>query len=365
MSATTPPDSSAAAAASAPALPVVEVALPGQPAGVSWPTPTWATGPQLTGDPEQLDAVLDRALQVNPNPDTALTLAFIAVQGGRIVAERYGPGTGAFTPLTSWSVAKSITQAAAGLAVADGLIDIDAAPAAPEWSTEGDERNAISLRHLMAMRSGLEFSEDYVGGDATSHCLEMLFGEGAGDMAAYAASQALVAPVDTVFNYSSGSTNIVARAVAAANGHDCAATEAYLRSRLFDPIGMSSATPHFDEAGTMVGSSYVYATARDFARFGYLFLRDGVWDGQRILPDGWVDSARTATSYDPETGLFYGSGWWVWGDEHGTFAGQGYEGQLVAVVPDLDLVLVRLGKTEVAHRAALFKFYRDVIDAFS
>ena len=345
-------------------LPGPDRPLPPQPDGVSWPTLTWATGPQLSGDPERLDDVLDRAFQTNPNPELALSLAFVAVQGGRIVAERYGPGTTAFTKLTSWSVAKSITQSALGLALADGAVDLDAAPAAPEWADADDPRHGISLRHLMAMRSGLEFNEDYVDAGA-SHCLEMLFGEGAADMAQHAASQALAAPIDSTFNYASGSTNIVSRAVAAALGLDRAGFDAYLRERLFDPIGMTGATPHYDGAGTFVGSSYVDATARDFARFGYLHLRDGVWDGRRILPEGWVDVARTARSGPDEDGQYYGAFWWVWGDEHGTFAAQGYEGQLVAVVPDLDLVLVRLGKSPIAHRPALFEFYRDVIAAFT
>jgi len=338
------------------------IELPCQPDGVSWPTLTWATGPQLTGDPDQLELVLDRAFAVNPNPELALSLAFVAVQGGRIVAERYGPRTTAATVLTSWSMAKSITNSVVGLAVSDGLVDLDAAPAAAEWSDPDDPRHAISLRHLMAMRSGLQFNEDYV--DA-SHCLEMLFGDGMHDMAHYAASQPLIAPVDTVFNYASGSTNIVSRAVRLALGADREAFGAYLSERLFDPLGMTTAQPHYDTSGTFVGSSYVDATARDFARYGYLHLRDGVWDGRRILPEGWVDAARTARSGPDENGQYYGAFWWVWGDDHGTFAAQGYEGQLTAVVPDLDLVLVRLGKTPIAHRPALFEFYRDVIDAFA
>lgn len=346
------------------ALPGPSESLPLQPDGVSWPTMTWATGPQLTGDPERLSDVLDLAFQVNPNPELGLTLAFIAVQGGRIVAERYGGGASAATPLTSWSVAKSITQSALGLALADGVVDLDAAPAAPEWADPSDPRHGISLRHLMAMRSGLEFNEDYVDA-GTSHCLEMLFGEASADMAHYAATQPLVQPIDTHFNYASGSTNIVSRAVSSALGLDRAGFDAYLHDRLFDPIGMVGAEPHYDGAGTFVGSSYVYATAREFARYGYLHLRDGVWDGRRVLPEGWVDVARTARSGPDDDGQFYGAFWWVWGDEHGTFAGQGYEGQLVAVVPALDLVLVRLGKSPIAHRPALFEFYREVIDAFT
>ena len=343
-------------------LPGADVTLPPPPAGVSAPTLTWATGAQDRGDPERVADLVDQAFRLNPNRQIATSLAFVAVQGGRIVAERYGPSVSAATRLISWSTAKSVTHAAVGLAVADGLIDVDSTPAAPEW-TGNDPRSEISLRHLLSMRSGLEFSEDYVD-VGTSHCLEMLFGTGADDMAAYAASQPLAHPIDTVFNYSSGTTNIISRAVASVYGGRGDALAQTLTGRLFEPLGMSSADLRFDGSGTWVGSSYLYATARDFARFGELYLRDGVWDGARILPEGWVDDARTARSAEPDGDQWYGSQWWVWGDEHGTFAAQGYEGQLIAVVPALDLVLVRLGKTPIEHRAALFDWYRDLIDAF-
>ena len=347
------------------------VALPHQPRHVAWPTPTWATGEQLTGDHDRLLDLLDSAFRPNPNPDLALTLGLIAVQGGRIVAERYAAGTSASTTLISWSTAKSMIQAAVGIALGDGLIDLDAIPAAPEWSDPSDPRHGISLRHLLAMRSGLEFNEDYVDA-GTSHCLEMLFGAGAADVAHYAASQPLQHPIDSMWNYSSGTTNIISRAlgkaVAAAReeASNEGATTAFLKERLFDPLGMSSATPRFDEAGTWVGSSYLYATARDFARFGHLYLRDGVWDGERILPIGWVDEARTPRSPVPaeEGGGFYGWQWWISGDEFGTFSADGYEGQRILVVPALDLVVVRLGKTPIQHAPALERFCRDVINSF-
>ena len=347
------------------------VALPPQPRHVSWPTATWATGEQLTGDHDRVLDLIDAAFRPNPNPDLALTLAVVAVQGGRIVAERYSAGTTASTSLISWSTAKSVTQAAVGIALADGLLDLDAAPVAPEWSSPDDPRHQISLRHLLAMRSGLEFNEDYVD-SGTSHCLEMLFGSGAADVAHYAASLPLEHPVDTVWSYSSGTTNIISRAlgraVAAETGEPAGevATTRFLRDRLFDPLGMSSATPRFDEAGTWVGSSYLYATARDFARFGQLYLRDGVWDGRRILPEGWVDEARTPRSEVPsdQGGGSYGWQWWISDDDLGTFSADGYEGQRILVVPALDLVIVRLGKTPAEHGPALETYCRDLVDAF-
>ncbi len=344
-----------------PVLPDVTVPLPAPGRRHPWPTITWATG-EIDGDEPALETLLDDAFQVNPNPRLALSLGFIAVQHGRIVAERYGPTTTARTRLISWSTAKSVTHAAVGVLVRDGRIDLDAVAVAPEWAAADDPRHAITLNDLLAMRSGLEFAEDYV--DA-SHCLEMLFGEGKDDVAHYAASRPLVAPIDTTFNYSSGTTNIISRAVGSVVGGGRDGMAAFLSDELFAPLGMESAEPRFDEAGTWIGSSYLYATARDFARFGELYLRDGVWDGRRILPEGWVDDARTPRSQDPEDGSFYGHQWWISGDEHGTFSAMGYEGQTITVVPALDLVLVRLGKTPIERRPALVNWYRDVIDCFA
>jgi CubicO group peptidase (beta-lactamase class C family) len=336
--------------------------LPSQPAGRAWPTLTWATGPQLTGDPDRLDDVLSRAFRVNPNSELALSLAFVAVQGGRIVAERYGPGTTASSTCISWSTAKSITQVALGLALKDGLIDLDAPAPVPQWSDPEDPRHAITIRHLLAMRSGLEFNEDYVDA-GSSHCLEMLFGEGAQDMAAYAAGQPLIAPIDSEFNYASGTTVILSRILTDALGgqESCAR---YLQERLFDPLGMSTAEPKYDPAGTFVGSSYVYATARDFARFGLFALRGGIWQDEALLPPGWIDDGRRPLSYDPSNDHYYGEHWWSPGDRFGTFQARGYEGQVIAAVPALDLVVVRLGKSPIEHAPALRTFFEDVLECF-
>jgi CubicO group peptidase (beta-lactamase class C family) len=344
------------------------VPLPSQPVGRSWPTLTWATA-EAAGDGDRLDDLMDRAFHHNPNADLALSLACVVVQGGRVVAERYSPRILSPTPLISWSMGKSMLHAAVGIAVADGLMDLDAPLLAPEWADPQDPRRDITLRQLLTMRDGLDFSEDYVDA-GTSNCLEMLFGEGLDDVAHYAASLPSAVPAGERFNYSSGTTNIVSRALGdtlvsggATADQRRSAVEAFLRDRLFGPIGMS-AEPRFDAAGTWVASSYVYATARDFARFGLLYLRVGVWDGTRVLPEGWVDQARTWVSTDPEDGLGYGAQWWLYDDGLGTFAAKGYEGQAILCVPALDLVVVRLGKTPIEHRPTLEAWYGQVIDCF-
>jgi CubicO group peptidase (beta-lactamase class C family) len=141
----------------------------------------------------------------------------------------------------------------------------------------------------------------------------------------------------------------------------------FLRERLFGPAGMASAEPRFDGAGTWVGSSYVDATARDFARFGELYLHDGCVDGRQVLPEGWVDHARTFVAHDPTDGVpggfDYGRHWWMWPSYPASLAAHGYEGQYVVVLPDRDLVMVHLGKTDAAERHHVVAGLRAVADA--
>ncbi len=313
-----------------------------------------------------LDAVCD------DGGPLATTYAVVVVHGGAIVAERYGGQLEHFdrppdavtpeTRLLSWSMAKSMLHAVVGLLVGDGVLDLDAPAGVPEWADPDDPRHAITLRHLLAMRDGLDFVEDYVD-ERVSDVIEMLFGAGQDDMAHFAADRPLAAPPGTRFNYSSGTSNIISAVVARAVGHG-APYEAYLRARLFGPIGMHSAEPEFDQTGTWVASSYVRATARDFARFGVLYLRDGTWGGLRLLPRGWVDYGRTIESVDPEDGP-YGAHWWgVEGDSRGTFRASGYEGQSITICPTHDLVVVRLGKTAAAHYPDLTRWRADVVRAF-
>ncbi len=347
--------------------------FPEHPDGLEWPTHHWPLGEVEFG----VDAgTLRDALELIAATDGegGVSLATLVIHHGRIVAEQYGPETDAATTLISWSTAKSITQAVFGILVGDGLVDIDARAAVPEF--EGTAKAAITVRDLLGMRSGLQFVEDYVD-DSVSHCLEMLFGGGKDDHAHYAASQDLIHRPGTVWSYSSGTTNILSRLAgtlvsgAARPGRggidesDEAAMRDFLDRRLFRPLGMTSATPRFDAAGTFVGSSYVYATARDFARFGYLYLRDGVWEGTRLLPEGWVGYARTAIAVDEDPPHFgYGAHWWTWPDQPGSVAAHGYEGQYIVVVPDRDLVVVQLGKVPADVRPPLLAQLRRVINAF-
>jgi len=347
------------------------VPLPRQPDGVAWPTLEWPQGDPPDAVAAELETLLDRVF--DDEGPLATTYAVVVVQRGTVVAERYQGRLEHFdrppdavtrqSLLLSWSMAKSMLHAVVGMLVGDGRLDIDTPADVPEWSSADDPRHAITLRQLLAMRDGLDFVEDYVD-ERVSDVIEMLFGAGQADMAHFAADRPLAAPPGERFNYSSGTSNIissvVARTVGAAQPY-----EQFLCQRLFDRIGMHSARPEFDAAGTWVASSYVRASARDFARFGLLYLRDGVWDGTRLLPEGWVDYGRTIESVDPIDGP-YGAHWWgVDDDTLGTFRASGYEGQSITICPTLDLIVVRLGKTAAEHYPDLTRWRADMVSAFT
>jgi CubicO group peptidase (beta-lactamase class C family) len=348
------------------ATPQPLVPLPAQPAEVDWPTEAWPTGEPPVGLVDSIDGLF------KDTDRWGTTYAVAVVHHGRLVAERYGGAlehwdaaaepVEATTRLLSWSMAKSVLHAAVGILVGDGRLRLDARAPVPAW--DGDERRAITLDDLLAMRDGLAFAEDYEDA-GRSDVIEMLFGSGQHDVAGYAEARPPAHPPGEVFNYSSGTSNIVAAIVGRTVGAGQATVD-FLHERLFAPIGMTSAQPRLDGAGTFVGSSYLYASAQDYARFGLLYLRDGVWDGRRLLPEGWVDRARTHRSTDPTDGRGYGSHWWVEpGDRRGTFRASGYDGQSIVCVPALDLVVVRLGKSPGEQSDRLVDWRNEVVEVFA
>jgi CubicO group peptidase (beta-lactamase class C family) len=343
------------------------VPLPRQAGDTPWPTERWPEGPAPDG---VVLAPLFEAAFDDDGP-LALTQAVIVVHRGRVVAERYhgaldrfvGPPepVTASTLLPSWSMAKSMLHAAIGLLIVEDRLDPGAPAPVPEWGADDDPRGRITLEHLLAMRDGLEFCEDYVD-DRTSDVLPMLFGSGRDDVAHFAADRPLAAEPGTRFNYSSGTANVLAGVLARTLAPE--RTDGFLSRRLFGPTGMASAVPALDSVGTWVASSFVTATARDFARFGLLYLRDGVWDGKRLLPEGWVDHGRRPRSVDAESGSLYGALWWPEDDSRGTFRAAGYEGQSITVSPALDLVVVRLGKTPAERYPDLATWRAGMVAAF-
>ena len=284
--------------------------------------------------------------------------AFVVLHEGKAVAERYGEGIGRETKLLSWSMAKSFTNALVGIMASDGIVDIYAPVDIPEW--QGDGRSAITLNDLMQMQSGLEWNEDY--GNRSDVNL-MLHREQ--DMGLYTLSKPLAHEPGTYWYYSSGSTNIVMRYLRGKFPSDKAFLS-YMRERLFDPLGIRNAVFEPDMSGTPVGSSYLYVTASDYARFGQLFLDDGCAGGERILPEGWVEYSSTPASAS-EGG--YGSFFWL--NRNGnlpdapqdTFSCQGHDGQEIYIIPSRGTVVVVLGYSPRSNRVDFNALLRDILAA--
>ncbi|MEE3327965.1 MAG: serine hydrolase [Myxococcota bacterium] len=338
------------------------IRLAQQPAGVGWPTSQWTHGPlpDFSGS-QRLESALSYAFHPDGQASLGETHAVIVVHRGQIVLEQYAPGITPETTLRSWSVSKSILHAMLGILVREGRLDLDASALFPQWSALDDSRRGITLRHLLHMSSGLDFVEDY--NDPTSDVQQMLFGSGQADMAAYALGRPSLHPPGTYFSYSSGDSLLLSSVLGEVVGGERDAILDFMRRELFDPLGMSSAKPRFDAAGTFIGSSYVFATARDFARFGYLYLRDGIWAGRRILPEGWVDFARmpAPAARNGEYGAHF---WRAAKSRLGVFFAEGFEGQRVMMVPALDLVIVRLGRTPPEKTSGLQAFMATLVASF-
>jgi CubicO group peptidase (beta-lactamase class C family) len=290
----------------------------------------------------ELENALDDAFRETDPLLPKRTRAVVVVHRGRIVAERYAPGFTSEMRLQGWSLTKSVTSALVGILVGDGRLAVREKLALPEW--RGDARAAITLEDCLRMSTGLAFEECYE--DPLSDVNAMLWGSA--DAAGYAAAKPLVAAPGTRWSYASGTTNIISRVLREALGADY---HAFPRRALFDRIGMSSAVIETDASGTFVGSSLMFATARDWARFGLLHLGDGVWNGERILPPGWVRYISTPAPAAPEGD--YGAHWWLKLDRPAgstggpmpddAFHAAGHGRQFISVVPSHSLVIVRLG----------------------
>lgn len=307
----------------------------------------WPAGDEVPSSANALvDAILDDPAMRGP-----AMRAVVVVHRGRIVGERYGEDFSAETPLLGWSMTKTVTAALIGTLVHDGRLSLDQTQLLREWDDDG--RRDIAIADLLAMSSGLAFNENY--GDVTD-VTQMLYLEP--NMPAYAASRPLVAGIGDRFSYSSG-TSVVLSRIWQNLFEDPMDALAWPRRALFAPLGMDSAIMEADARGTFVGSSYLYATARDWARFGQFLLQEGEWEGRRLLPDGYVDWMRRPT---PASNGEYGQGHvWLHGPMASTPEGEnadfgyelpgdaywllGHDGQSMVIVPSLELVVLRMGLT--------------------
>lgn len=302
------------------------------------------------------------------------TDAVLIIQGGEVVYERYARGFDASKKHLTWSVSKSLTGALVGVAVQEGLLATSDSicktiPDLPPASC------AVTVEHLLEMGSGFDWKEIYEDeSNQESSTLALLYGQGSGDGGRFNASHALREAPGTSWLYSTGDTCTLAKVVGAAMREKYGALFPW--PALFDRIGARHVTLERDAAGEFVGGSYWYATARDAARLGYLYLNDGCWNGQRILPAGWVSAAVEvnpafkAKRHGADATDVYGRLWWLNQavPEAGVakpypdlpddlFMAQGHWGQTIAVIPSLDLVIVRFAddRDHVFDRAVFEK----------
>jgi len=324
---------------------------PSTPAAPALLAPIAGPEPVQTGDPA-LRLALDHAFDEAPQGPRRHTQAIVVVHRDRIVAERYASGIGVDTPLPGWSVTKSATNALLGVLVRQGKLDMNAPAPIPAWADPRDPRHAITPDQLLRMTSGLDAGQSLHDVSAFDPSAQMLFVEH--DMAAFAARAPLAHAPGTHWNYTDPNTLLLSRIVRDLAGGDAVGTLAFVQRELFDKLGMRHATLEFDAAGTPIGSSHLWAPARDWARFGLLYLHDGVVGGERILPPGWVDYSARQTPGAEYVG--YAAGFWTnrgggYGASYRIAAGmpadafmaRGSYGQYVVIVPSEQLVVVRLG----------------------
>jgi CubicO group peptidase (beta-lactamase class C family) len=302
-------------------------------------------------DPAKLQKAVDAAFTETEPGKPKKTRAICVIYDGRLVAEQYAEGFHKDMPLLGWSMSKSVTNALVGIQVYNRLLDIKAPAPVAEWQKEGDPRREITLDQLLRMSGGLEFEEIY---EPLHDVVYMLYDNY--DYAAYAADKPLEAKPEAKWNYSSGTANIIARIVRQTAEKNQPKYYSFIRNKLFHKIGMYSAVMEPDSSGTFVASSYTFATPRDWARFGLLYLQDGMWQGERILPQGWVEYSTTPTPQAPRGE--YGALFWLNAGSDGnpedrrwpiaprdTYAALGFQEQRVIIIPSQKLVLVRFGAT--------------------
>ena len=298
---------------------------------------------------DKLAAAVDGAFEDNTAEQTVDTRAVIVIYDGKVIAEKYAEGFDANSRFLSWSAAKSVTSALIGTMVEDGKISLTGPAPIAEWQGEDDPRRAITLHHLLTMTTGLEFTEPY---DPGTDSTDMLFKTA--DMAALARAKPQGVEPGTKWYYSSGTTNILAGILREQVGGDLKAMHTYAQERLFRPLGMTSVIFEPDVSGSFVGSSYLYATAQDWARFGLLYLNEGKVGDKQVLSKDWVTYSHTATPAAPKGQ--YGAQFWLNGG-HPTrdegyllpdapkdmYLARGFSGQEIGIVPSKNAVVVRLG----------------------
>ena len=321
---------------------------------IAWPLGDVLTGPPGGVNTEELNNISKRLITDNAYNGNAF--AFMVLYKGIPVAESYKPQFNQQTRFLSWSMAKSFTNALVGIMIKQGIMDISAPVGIKEW--QGDNRSKITLNDLLQMQSGLKWNEDY---GSRSDVNLMLFTKA--DKGEFAISQSLEYPAGTHWSYSSGNVNLLTRLIRE-QFKDDSLYYSFVHTQLFNRIGEPDVVFEVDPSGTFVGSAYLYATARDYARFGLLYLNDGVFNGERILPEGWVKYTTTPAS---DSKGEYGAFFWlnlskaVPSAPQDMFSAEGHDGQQIFIIPSKEMVVVVLGCSPRSNSMDFDRLLADIL----
>lgn len=309
-----------------------------------------------TEEAERLEAPVSFAFDELTYGSGTRTSAVLVVKNGQVVAEQYARGVTHETPQRTWSVAKSLTATILGAARRNGHINIDYPAVISAWNNGADPRRAITLRNLMHMASGLD------SGDNGARTDRIYFG--GARVVDEAASNALEAKPGTRFKYANNDTLVAMRSLRESMKDD-SAFQAFPYQQLLHKIGATHTTIESDWNGDLISSSQVWSTARDLARVGQLYLQDGLWGTERILPKGWATFVSTPAPAQPENGSGYGAQFWLMTEAEvpkGTYFMAGNRGQYVVIVPAMNTVIVRRGYDVIGGaRFNINDFSRDIL----
>lgn len=350
-------------------LPVQNLPYPaGDPASIPWPTGDLVENKSLSDevDPVALNAASDWAFnRESPEQDT---LSLIVLHKGEIIHERYADGVNMHTRTRTWSTAKSIASTLIGMLVDDGRLELDA-PLGFEWlpglkNPDSDPRNVITLRHVLNMSSGLytvdSFKMEYATGSGLAYWAGASSVDGARD-------RGLVRTPGSYWDYENYDTLLAVYAMKLALGDD-ETYAAFPRKALLDRIGMRNTLVSTDRFGDFIFSSQVYTNTRDLARFGLLYQQGGVWEGERLISEDWIEFERTPAPATAQRGNMYGAQFWLVPDDRddvpkSAYTTAGNRGQYVVIVPSHDTVIVRRGLDYAKQGFDEWDLTREVLKA--
>ena len=320
-------------------------------------------------DPVKLQQALDTAFAESAESyeDQKNTRGIVILHGGRLIAERYAKGFSASTPLNSWSMTKTATSALIGILVGDGDLNVKAPAPIPEWRDPSDNQSKVTTEDLLFMVSGLEFNEGYEN-DPISDVNKMLMNTR--DITAFSASFPVTAEPGSRWAYQTASSMLLGKVIRQTIENDEEYFQ-FIQMRLFNQIGARDSYYQADSASIFSGGAFLWATPRDWARIGRMYLNDGIYEGKRILPEGWVKYSTTPTEASIKARAYGAQVWlnhpaahdWLPELPEDTYAAQGHYGQYMVVIPSLDLVVVRMGQTFNSTAFDLQGFLLDVIKA--